>query len=130
VINYSNDDNGFYNPIKVELYLVLEITYAYTNLTFTDKMKEDPFKLYDILINSGIYDMILNNIEEKEFDKIKNDVYTTIDNIYNYKNSVVGILDTIKEDYSSLDFNASEIQSKLANPDNMKLLKDVLTRLG
>jgi hypothetical protein len=33
----------------------LEIIYNYTNLSFTEKMKEDPFKLYDILINNNLY---------------------------------------------------------------------------
>ena len=44
--------------------------------------------------------------------------------------TVYGILDTVTADYSNLDLNASEIQSKLADPENMKLLKDVLTKLG
>ena len=45
IINQSVDDNGFYNPMRVKLYMVLEVVYAYTNLSFTEKMKEDPFKL-------------------------------------------------------------------------------------
>ena len=48
VINQSVDENGFYNPMRVKLYMTLETVYAYTNLSFTEKMKEDPFKLYDI----------------------------------------------------------------------------------
>ena len=52
IINNSVDDNGFYNPMRVKLYMVLEITYAYTNLSFTEKMKEHPFKLYDILVST------------------------------------------------------------------------------
>jgi hypothetical protein len=56
IINYSVDDNGFYNPLKVKLYMVLEVVYAYTNLTFTPKMKEDPFKLYDALVSSGLFE--------------------------------------------------------------------------
>ena len=34
VINQSVDDNGFYNPIRVKLYMTLEIVYAYTNISF------------------------------------------------------------------------------------------------
>ena len=130
VINQSIDDNGFYNPMRVKLFMTLEIIYAYTNLNFTDKMKEDPFKLYDIIISSGIYDNIINIFNKKEYDMIKNNVYDTIKNIYDYRNSVLGILDAVKNDYSNLNLDASDIQTKLADPENMQLLRDVLNKLG
>ena len=59
IINQSIDDNGFYNPMRVKMFMTLEVVYAYTNLSFTEKMKEDPFKLYDILIRTGIYNDIV-----------------------------------------------------------------------
>jgi hypothetical protein len=37
IINQSIDDNGYYNPIRVKIFTVLEVTYAYTNLSFTAK---------------------------------------------------------------------------------------------
>ncbi len=130
IINNSIDDNGFYNPMRVKMYMVLETVYAYTNLSFTEKMKEDPFKLYDILVSTGIFNDIIKVIYNKDWEEIQENVWNTIESIYKYKNSIMGILDTLKEDYSSLDFNATEIQQKLADPENMQLLKDVLTKLG
>ena len=64
IINQSLDDNGFYNPMRVKIFMTLEIIYAYTNLSFTEKMKEDPFKLYDILVSTGIFQDVLNVIAE------------------------------------------------------------------
>ena len=55
IVNQSVDDNGFYNPMRVKLYTVLEVVYAYTNLSFTAKQKDNPFKLYDQLISSGLF---------------------------------------------------------------------------
>lgn len=130
IINQSTDDNGFYNPMRVKLFTVLEIVYAYTNLTFTAKQKEDIFKLYDMIISSGLYDTIRSNISEKELKEIKKSVYETITNIYAYRNSVMGILENVSTDYSNLNLDATEIQSKLADPNNMALLKDVLGKLG
>ncbi len=130
IINQSVDDNGFYNPMKVKLYTVLEVVYAYTNLSFTDKMKEDPFKLYDILVSTGIFADIVAVIRENDWKEIQENVWTIIDNIYKYRNSVMGILENISKDYSNLDLDASEIQQKLADPENMQLLRDVLTKLG
>lgn len=130
IINQSVDDNGFYNPMKVKLYTVLEVVYAYTNLSFTDKMKEDPFKLYDILVSTGIFADIVAVIRENDWKEIQENVWTIIDNIYKYRNSAMGILENISKDYSNLDLDASEIQQKLADPENMQLLRDVLTKLG
>jgi hypothetical protein len=42
----------------------------------------------------------------------------------------LGILDAISTDYSNLSLDASEIQNTIADPDNLALLKDVLTKLG
>ena len=130
IINQSVDDNGFYNPMRVKLYMCLETVYAYTNLSFTEKMKEDPFKLYDILVSTGIFKDIVDGICERDWKEIEECTWQTIDNIYKYRNSVMGILDTLKTDYSNLDFDATAIQEKLANPENTALLKDILTKLG
>jgi hypothetical protein len=130
IINQSIDDNGFYNPMRVKLYMVLEVVYAYTNLSFTEKMKEDPFKLYDTLVSTGIFTDIINVIREKDWEEIQENVWTTIDNIYKYNNSVMGILDTVAKDYNGLNLDASAIQEKLSDPNNMELLKNILTKLG
>ena len=74
IVNLSVDSNGFYNPMRVKIYTTLEIVYTYTNLNFTDKMKEDPFRLYDILITSGIYsnivDIIGGELKEHGLEKL------------------------------------------------------------
>ena len=54
----------------------------------------------------------------------------TIDAFYKYRNSVMGIMEQISTDYKNLDFDAQSIQNKIADPENMKLLKDVITKLG
>lgn len=130
IINQSTDNNGFYNPMKVKLYMTLEVVYAYTNLSFTDKMKEDPFKLYDILISTGIFTDIINVICASDWKEIQENVWDTINSIYQYKNSAMGILEGIVNDYKDLDLNATDIQQKLADPENMELLKDILDKLG
>lgn len=123
IINYSVDDNGFYNPLKVKLYMVLEVVYAYTNLTFTPKMKEDPFKLYDALVSSGLFEQIVHAIDPSDWATIQKDVWDTIENIYNYRNSAMGILEMISTDYSNLQLNAEGITDKLLNPESLSTLK-------
>lgn len=130
IINQSVDDNGFYNPMRVKLYTVLEVVYAYTNLSFTDKMKEDPFKLYDILVSTGIFADIIAVIRENDWKEIQENTWTTIENVYKYKNSAMGILDAMSTDYNNLNLDAEELKKKIGDPENLEVLRAVLTKLG
>ena len=130
VINSAADENNFSNPIKENVFLTLEILYHYTNINFTDKQKEDPVKLYDLVVSSGLVNKVTDLIPEEELDEVINGVAQSVKAVYTYRNSVLGILESISQDYSALNLDATEIQQKLADPDNMALLKQVLTKLG
>lgn len=130
VINSAADENNFSNPVKENVFLTLEILYHYTNINFTDKQKEDPVKLYDLVVSSGLVNKVIDLIPEEELDEVINGVAQSVKAIYTYRNSVLGILESISKDYSNLDLDATEIQQKLADPNNMALLKQVLTKLG
>ena len=130
VINLSADDNNFANPMKVDLFTTLEIIYAYTNINFTDKQKEDFLKLYDSILSSGLADMIFDAIPESEMNQLLIAIEKSVKAVYDYKNSALGIMESISTDYSNLNLDATAIQEKLADPDNMNFLKDVMTKLG
>lgn len=130
IINQSIDDNGFYNPMRVKVFTVLGVAEAYTNLSFTEKMKEDPLKLYDILTSTGIISNIIAGIDPEEWNGLQEDIYSTIKNIYDYKNSVLGILDTVSTDYKNLSLDATAIQQKLAEGEGVELLQDIMSKLG
>ena len=130
VINSAADENNFSNPVMENVFLTLEILYHYTNINFTDKQKEDPVKLYDLVVSSGLVNKVTDLIPEEELDEVINGVAQSVKAIYTYRNSVLGILESISQDYSNLDLDATEIQEKLADPENMAFLKQVLTKLG
>ena len=131
VINLSHDSsNNFANPVQVEVIGTVEIIMAYTNLSFTEKQKEDYAKLYDLLEENGITKDLINAIPEDEYAFLINGINESIEAVYKYQNSILGILEVISQDYSNLDFDATKIQQQLADPDNLSLLKDVLTKLG
>ena len=130
VINSAADENNYSNPVKENVFLTLEILYHYTNINFTDKQKEDPIKLYDLVVSSGLVNKVTNLIPEEELDEVINGVAQSVKAIYTYRNSALGILESISQDYSNLDLDATEIQEKLADPENMAFLKQVLTKLG
>jgi protein associated with RNAse G/E len=126
IINCSIDDNGFYNPLKVQTFLTLETVYTYTNLTFTDKMKENEMKLYDIFVSSGLYDLIIESIPEQEWKMLNESIYTMINNVYNYKNSALGIIENVVSDYGNMELDANALTDTLLNPESLSTLKELL----
>lgn len=131
VINLSHDSsNNFANPVQVEVIGTIEIISAYTNLSFTEKQKEDYAKLYDLLEENGITKDLIGAIPEDEYAFLIDGINDSIEAVYKYQDSILGILEIISQDYSNLDFDATKIQQQLADPDNLSLLKDVLTKLG
>lgn len=131
VLNNSVDENtGYYNLLKLDMNLGLEIVYAYSNISFTEKQKEDPMKLYDMLNASKVLNLIIGLVPDGEFYYLNKTTHEMANNIVTYRNSAMGIMEAISADYSNLDLDATDIQKKLNNPDNMALLKDVLTKLG
>ena len=130
IINNSADELKFYNVGKLELFFVLEIVYNYTNISFTDKQKDDVCKLYDTIYSSGLYQLIIDAIGEEEIYMCHDILMETVNSIYKYNNSAMGILDAISQDYSALSLDASEIQKKLADPENLDLLRNIMGKLG
>lgn len=123
-------DYNFSNPVKAAVYRDLEVVFAYTNLTFSDKQKEDLPKLYDQLFSSTVLFKILDTIPTTEYDSIKKGVEDSLESIYKYRNSVLGILDTIGTDYENLDLDILGLKKNLADPENLTMLREILTKLG
>ena len=131
IINNSIDDNGYYNPMRVYIHTIIEVILAYTNISVTEKQKEDVVKLYDLFVSSGLSGKIIGEtINPYEYQQIQSWVHETINSIYNYKNSVMGILDTISADYSELNLDVEQVQEQLSNKENFALVRDILTKLG
>lgn len=130
ILNESVDDNGYYNPIRLYIYTNMEILMAYTNISFTEKQKEDILKLYDLFNGTELGDIIYKSIPIPEVQQITDWSYEAIDNIYDYRNSAAGIMEAVGRDYSDLELDADKIKGDIANPENLTLLKDVLTKLG
>lgn len=131
VLNNSvDDDAGYYNNLKLDMWLALEIIYAYSNINFTEKQKSDPMKLYDLLSSNKLLNLIIGLVPESEFYYLTKVTHELATAIYTYRNSALGILDSIGRDYSNLNLDATEIQKKLADPENLTLLKNVVEKLG
>lgn len=130
VISYAADQYNFANSVKLDLFLSLEIMYEYTNINFTEKQKENPTKLYDLLEENGLIDAVISLIPSTEYQTLYEGVAEISKSIYNYQNSVLGILENVVKDYDGLKFDSKEILGELSNSENLSLVKDVIDKLG
>jgi len=123
-------DSNYANPVKVDVFTALNILEYYTDISFTAKQKENLPKLYDTCAQSGLLNVVLNAIPKEELDIIYKGVERTITSVYAYQNSALGIVEAIGSEASDIGSNANDIYSKLADPNNLTLLRDILTKLG
>lgn len=124
----SGNPYYFVNPIQLDVYGTIEIVKAYSNIEIDDDA--DPAELYDKLELNDISNRIITAIPATEYEFIKDGIESTVSAFYDYQTSVLGILENVSNDYSNLNLEATEIKDKIANPENLTLLKDVMTKLG
>ena len=129
IINNTVDEHSFCNPVKVKVYLLIGIVENYTNISFTEKQKEDIVKLYDLIQSNGLFDEILTAIPEEEFNDLLNSTWDSVDAIYTYRNSVMGILDNVSADYDNVNVDVNKTIEQIKNLDH-SFLSEVMNKLG
>lgn len=130
VLNLAADDNKFYNPGKLDMFFALKTIDYYTNLSITDKQKENFIKLYDNFISSGFYTEVFKTIPEDEIGYVYTIMKETANEIYKYQNSAYGILDAMNTDYDNLNFDIQKLVGDIDNKEGLDFLNEVMTKLG
>lgn len=130
IINQSADYNGYYNPARIYIFTILEMIDYYTNISLTEKQKADVFKTFDLFVNSGLSAAIFDKINPYEYNQIKSWVHELINSIYVYKNSVVGIMDTIKDEFNLMDLDTEKLVERLGNKENIEFINELLNKMG
>ena len=126
-----DDDNSFANPIRLEINTVLEVIFAYTNIEFTEEEKENGLVLYDLIISNGLWKAIYEIMKQyRDIKDIFLGVEKTVNEINRHKDSVLGILEAVNQDYKDLQFDMNTITQTLGDSESLTLLKDIVTKLG
>ena len=102
-------EDGVYHPVKLDTLFHLNIVYMYTNLTFTDKQRENKTELYDALQSSGLIDQILLNIDEFEYTTLKEYIEILKDDYIEYEESLNGTIQNFMSSVSEKSKQMSEI---------------------
>lgn len=125
----GNNEEGFYNIVKLTVFYTIEMLRAYTNISFTEKQLEEPQKLYDIIVLNNIWETVKDSIPEKERDYIWDNTCALAREITDYNHSALGILKLMSDDYENLNFDVQEITEKLSDRTNLDLVRNLLTKL-
>lgn len=89
---------GLNSPIILDMYFHLFIVYMYTNISFTDKQKENEYKIYDGLKSNGLLDKILENIPENEYNDLITFLSEELELKERYDLSVSGLISKVIND--------------------------------
>lgn len=122
-------DSKQFNIPQVLVNLGMEIIYNYTNITFTEKQKEDENKLYDCFVSSKLLGQILA-VCDRDYTALQSWIFDILTKIYNQQNSARGILEALRTDYNNLNFDIEGLQEAIGDPENLTLVKDILSKLG
>lgn len=112
-------ENGFYNEFKLNLFFELNLVYMYTNISFTEKQREDEFKLYDNLKSNGFFEKFLQAMNEDEYNELFTQLNAIKETSLKYKMSAGGVLNRLISDLPANAEAAAKIVDNF-NPDQFK----------
>lgn len=92
------EEDGFYNPLKLDIYFHLHLVYMYTNLSFTDKQRENELKLYDCLASNGFIDKFISVLNEDEYNYLFNIMQDTAKSLMNYHTTAGAVIRSLIND--------------------------------
>lgn len=91
-------EDGLYNPLKLDMYFHLFLVYMYTNISFTDKQRENELKLYDTLKSTGLLDLILEQIPEYEYTTLFEYLDELVATKTEFNKSIVSLVQSLIKD--------------------------------
>lgn len=109
----KSKENKIYNPIKIDMFFHLHLVYLYTNITFTDKQREDEYKLYDTLHSNGIINNVLENIPEIEYETLFELMQERIDIEMEYNTTAAAMIENILDQLPRSANTAAEIMNNI-----------------
>lgn len=115
--------NGAYNDFKLNLYFELNLVYMYTNISFTEKQREDEFKLYDTLKSNGFFELFLQTINEDEYNELFAQLEAIKEASFRNRLSISSVINQLINDLPANAEAAAKIVDNF-NPNQYKAVVD------
>lgn len=135
IVNEVLDDNDFCNACRFDIFFKIEMISAYTNINITEKQREDVYKLYDLIVNSGLWNKFIEIVEEAEQYFIEIMSRQTLTQVYEHRCSAAGIMESLVDNYGKAKIDIEKLsedvkQNLSGSEDNIAFLRDVINKLG
>ena len=95
----------------------------YTNISFTEKQREDEFKLYDTLKSNGFYEKFFQVINEDEYNELFEQLNAIKNASFKNKRSVAGLVSGLIDDLPANAEAAAKIVESF-DPNQFKAVVD------
>lgn len=115
-------EGNIYNEFKLNLFFELNLVYMYTNISFTEKQREDEFKLYDTLKSNGFFELFYETMNEDEYNDLFEQITVLKTTMEKSRGSIAGIIANLIED---LPANA-EAAAKIVENFDPQQFKEVI----
>lgn len=116
-------EDGMYNEFKLDLYFQLNLVYMYTNISFTEKQREDELKIYDNLKSNGFFEKFFSALNEEEYEELFALLNTMKENNIKQRSSVGEIINRLIDDLPSNAEAAAKIVESF-RPDQFQQVVD------
>lgn len=128
-IGLASIGDSYVNPVSIDVLFDIKLVQYYTNINFTEKQMEDTEKLYDTLILNNIVKDVCQSIPVGEIEQLRTWVYRTVHEVSTFRNSAMGILETINKNYDATKLDLEALNSELKTPEMQEFVKN-LPNLG
>ena len=116
-LSNAKEINGLYNDLKLEQFFNLYIIYYYTDLSFTEKQKEDESKLYDLMESNGLIIDVIAGMDENEYNNLRDQMLQIKYSREKYYTSAAALMQSMIQD---LPRNAAAAAQIVDNFDKSK----------
>lgn len=116
-------EQGVYNDFLISMYFELHLVYMYTNISFTEKQREDEFKLYDTLKCNGFFDLFYKTLDEEEYNELFASLNALRKDTVTYRMSMGSVLNNLIDNLPKNAEAAAKIVQNF-NPDQYKRVVD------
>ena len=102
-------ENHLYNQTLLDIFFDLNILYLYTDIEFSDEDREDELKLYDILETNGVIEEVVKNMNEDEYNYLRNTLMIQKGNRMRYRTTAAAAIQSFIQDLPRNAAAAQEI---------------------
>lgn len=120
------EEDGIYNELLLDVYFHLNIIYLYTNIEFSDEDRLNELELYDKLDTNGIINDVIANMNQNEYNNLKDYLTVMKESHLKYDNTAAAVLQRMIQDLPKNAAAAAEIVNNF-NPEQYQAVADFAT---